>query len=147
MNYDPQYILELIVKGIQEDTPYAHIPVDAAHLLEVVSTFETANSKFFFLRDRQKNIVGLLAGVITEQHPLWYGVKIASELFWYVHPDHRGSKKAVKLIMEYEAWAKERGCKYTTMAHFSNLLGKKLSKLYKKLEYAPIEVSYIKELK
>lgn len=147
MSYDPQYVLDLILKGIQEDTPYANIPVDKEHLFNVVANFNQENSQFFFMYDRQKNIVGLLAGIVTDQHFLWAGTKIASELFWYVHPDHRGSKKALKLILEYEAWARSKGCRYITMAHFSNLLGKKLARLYKKLEYVPIEVSYIKELK
>lgn len=143
---ESKQILELILKGVAEDTPYANVKIDSENLLSVIENFDQENSKFFFMYNGE-DIVGFLAGVVTEQHPLWHGVKIASELFWYVHPDHRGSKSSVKLIKEYETWAKDKGCTYVTMAHFSNKLGKKLSGLYKMLDYEPIEVSYIKELK
>ena len=137
-------LLELVLKGIKEDSPYADVPVNVENLLSVLENFDSPSSKMFLLYD-EDTPVGLLAGVITEQHPLWHGIKIASELFWYVHPDHRG-KNSLKLVKDYETWAKENGCKYVTMAHFYNELGTKLSDLYSRLGYKEVEVSYLKEL-
>ena len=139
-------LLELILRGIEEDTPYDLVDVDREHLASFLETYESNEGcKFFFIKKEEK-IVGVLLGSITASNPLWYGTKVAFELFWYVHPDYRGTKDSIKLINDYERWAKDNGCKYITMACLANTFEKKLTFLYKKRGFKKLEVSFIKEL-
>lgn len=53
-------------------------------------------------------IVGVFIGIVIES---WFGPdKMASDLAWYVHPDHRGIQ-SVKLLKSFIKWAKDSGAK------------------------------------
>lgn len=75
----------------------------------------------------------------------------ANEFFWYVRKDHRGGTGALRLLKRYEAWAFEKGANVLRLVH---LIGPeettqeaKLSELYGKMGYQPVEVAWQKILK
>lgn len=72
------------------------------------------------------------------------GDLICVENFWYVIPEYRGS--GIRLLKQFEAWAKEQGAKRVAMIHLLQLSPKELEHLYIRLGYQPIEVNYIKNL-
>lgn len=86
--------------------------------------------------------VGFLGMIITED--INDGAKVAQEAFWYVHPDHRGS--GLRLLIAAEKLAKELSCLRMGMVHLSNPAGEKLSRIFKRMGYSPIEVHYQKSL-
>lgn len=96
----------------------------------------------FTLREGDE-VIGALGGILfpdPNSGELW-----ATELFWYVKPEFRGS--GLKLLAEFEAWAKHRGAKRITMVHLINSMPEKLHRIYTMRGYSPVEVHYIKELK
>lgn len=71
------------------------------------------------------------------------GVKVANECFWFVHPDHRIG--GMKLLHEAMKVAKELSCKRFSIIHLCNEAGEKLSRIYNKLGFRPIETHYLLE--
>lgn len=69
---------------------------------------------------------------------------VANECFWFVHPEHRG--RGLQLLIEYENEARRRGAKRCSMIHLLSLQPERLSELYKRRGYRPIETSYFKDL-
>lgn len=96
----------------------------------------------FLLLKVQEETVGMLVGFATET-PFSYD-KIASELAWWVEPEHRGNRKALDLIYAYEAWALKIGCKHVSMSLLPALTD--VSKTYERMGYKQTEISYLKEL-
>ncbi len=90
--------------------------------------------------------VGFLGAIVNEAGPILKGIKVATEIFWYVAPKHRGSGEALKLITSYEAWGKAKGCKLATMCNMRNQYMERLSGVYERLGYHKAEETYLKEL-
>lgn len=72
------------------------------------------------------------------------GELVASETFWFVEPESRG--QGVKLLIKFIDEAKQMGCKRMSMVHLMNSHADKLSDIYKRMGFTPLETHYIKEL-
>ncbi len=142
--HDCVAIADLIVGGI-EHTPYKGIEIDRNNLENSIFNIITGDPRdsIIFLLFSGDEYVGLLAANTFNQHPLWHEYRIATELFWFVKPDHRG-KHSMLLIAAYEQWCKDNNCDYATLVHFEP--DSRLEKVYKSLGYTKIESSYIKAI-
>lgn len=87
-------------------------------------------------------VVGSLIGAVTTMP--FSSHMIATELAWFVDPRYRGNKQSIKLIKEYEAWAKKKGAKYVVMAHIHRVAD--ISNVYERLGYEISESSYMKKV-
>lgn len=70
-------------------------------------------------------------------------VKAASELIWWIEPDHRG-KSALRMIAAYEEWARERGCSLVNMVGLGS--DPITTRLYERCGYVPAERHFMKTL-
>jgi len=95
------------------------------------------------LAEENGEVVGMLAAGITS--PMFSDDKVATELAWFIDKEHRGSSMSLRLIKEYEKWAKGNGCKYTSMMDLDQL--NNLQRLYERQGYSLVEKTFIKELK
>lgn len=68
---------------------------------------------------------------------------IAVEAFWFMIPGRRGS--GLRLLMEFERWAKVKGCQRAAMIHLE-ALNPRLAEIYVRLGYKLIERHYLKTL-
>lgn len=94
----------------------------------------------------------LLGGLGALVHPdLNDGRVVATEMFWYVMPEARGGRTAVRLLKAFIVWG-ESHAEETRLAHMLNgTHDAQLDRLYKKLGFRPLEMGYyrprqIKEL-
>lgn len=71
---------------------------------------------------------------------------VATELFWYVLPEYRYSIESIRLLVAFERWAKEMGAIRVSMMHTFGSQVEKLSGIYTKFGYRPLEVHYVKEI-
>lgn len=62
-------------------------------------------TQFVAVADAEGSPVGLIAGAVTP-HPFNPDLLVASELWWFVAPAHRGSRAGLALLEAYEDWAK-----------------------------------------
>ena len=90
-------------------------------------------------------LIGYYAALFV---PSWntVGVKIAQDLGWYVHPEHRGGLTAVKLVKAIEDLARQNGCT-TNAISIKMLKYPKAEKLLLRLNYICTEHRLCKSLK
>lgn len=69
---------------------------------------------------------------------------VASEMFWFVPREHRGTLGSLRLVDAYESWAKNMGAERLTMIHLEALAPAALEKLYLRKGYTKVESHYIK---
>lgn len=106
-----------------------------------IQFIESGLGVIFVLED-ENNIIGVLGGF---KYPdVNSGELIATEFFWFVDADKRGN--GIRLLKEFEKWAKEEDCKKIIMVYLCDLMPEKLDRVYKRLGYRRTEINYTKEV-
>lgn len=85
-------------------------------------------------------VVGAIGGLVGPHFVS--GGLAASELFWWVEPEHRGS--GVRLLFAYEAEAKRRGATVSSMIAPDG--SEDVESIYRRRGYRRAEAYYMKEL-
>lgn len=100
----------------------------------------------FVLSDNAQKIVllyedvGLIAGAVT---PCMFGdLLVATEVAWWVEPEHRKSNIGRELLDAFEFWGQRVGCKLITLSSLDESVGK----YYEKRGYRLQEHAYVKEI-
>lgn len=88
------------------------------------------------------DLVGMLVGGVAQ--PLFSLDRVATELAWFVLPEHRDSRHSIKLLKAYEDWAEEVNCKFVTMVDIHTL--NDLTALYERKGYSLTEKTFVKEI-
>jgi GNAT superfamily N-acetyltransferase len=102
----------------------------AANLSSAVTN---PNNVFCQVVVHEEKIVGALFGHITEF--LFGPDLIACDFGWYILPEYRGSRSAVKLLKNFEAWAEKNGAKEVAVGISMNVMPEKTAVLLQKLGY------------
>lgn len=93
-----------------------------------------------FICEKDNIITGMIGGLKFNDPNT--DILIASELFWIVHPDHRGG--GMDLLKSFENWAKYNGCKKIIMIHMADSMPDTVKKIYELKGYKEMETHYIK---
>lgn len=96
----------------------------------------------FISKDKDNKPTGAIGGCMYPDPN--NGELLATEFFWFVNPECRGS--GIKLLKVFEKWAKEKGCKKVIMVHLSDSMPEKVSNIYIRFGYRKAETHYIKEV-
>lgn len=91
------------------------------------------------------NMVGVMC-VISNRHILNPSALIASELFWWVEPEHRKSGLGKDMLAKAEDWAKELGCRGMVMVTMHGIDHERNGAFYERSGYSPLEHSYFKRV-
>lgn len=140
---DLDVISELGSRSLQ-DGPYAGIIEDKPEAARKCATWVMQIGKIL-LAEEEGKIVGLLGFIVTDHH--FSGQRYASELMWYVLPEHRKLKAGftghgMELLKEAERMAKEAGAKDFVFTAPND----GVAQLYKRMGYSQLEVAFRKEL-
>jgi GNAT superfamily N-acetyltransferase len=84
--------------------------------------------------------VGAIGGVLYPDPN--DGALVATECFWFVHPQFRG--RGLELLEAFESWARDRGAQRIIMVLLHNLMPEQLSALYRRRGYTAVETHYVK---
>jgi GNAT superfamily N-acetyltransferase len=68
----------------------------------------------------------------------------ATELAWWLNPEHRGGKNGVALLQFMEGLVKEQGIKYWTMVSMQSSMPDQVGRMYERMGYKHSETSYTK---
>ena len=79
-------------------------------------------------------IRGMFVGVLNEH--FFSANTIATDLFLYVKPEHRGSRDGYALIKGYLAWCEEINADVVKMGITTGINEEKTAELYKKLGFS-----------
>lgn len=95
---------------------------------------------FCHVVEHEGRLVGALVGYISE---FFFGPDlIASDSGWFVLPEYRGSRSAVKLLKNFEKWAKANGAKEVAMGVSTDVSPEKTGALLQKLGYKHVGGNY-----
>lgn len=109
----------------------------------IVSLFDSGNL-FCFAISEGGEFNGAIGGIV---HPdLTSGDKVAMEVFWFMKPEVRSGRDALRLFDSYEQEAKARGCRRVMMVTICGLNDDRISELYKRRGYTEFERHFIKEI-
>ena len=115
---------------------------DNARVTELISSFINSDNYkcFFVVADGER--VGFFVGCI---HQSMFSTELfATEMFWWVQKEYRGTKAGLGAFKVFEDWALGYN---VTQINVSDLQGiKSLEKLYNKFGYKLSEITYRKEL-
>jgi GNAT superfamily N-acetyltransferase len=131
---------ELVERSIAE-SEFADAKLDVAAMYEMLQYPDVV----YFLAIDDNKIVGFIGGV---SHKYFFSSRQrVSDLGFYVEPEYRGSRAAIKLAKALEAWAKEKGVEDIYLGQTTGIEVDKTRNFYERLGYKVVGVNTIKRLK
>lgn len=107
-----------------EESPYSHYKLSQSTLEELQRLCTV------FVLSCDGDPVGFLAAFINDKGPILKGTRVATEVFWYVSPAHRGTNNSLRLVEIYEQWARDNNCALISMCNMRNKYMERLGELY-----------------
>lgn len=126
-----QTFLSSLYAGLLADNPAA--------LATLASTLIGRDDSVVFVADDpHAGVVGMIA-MMVYAHPM-SGERVASELFWWVEPAHRGI--GVKMLRQAQLWATARDAVLLQMIAPTP----DVAAFYTRLGFQPVETTFLKRL-
>lgn len=116
------------------------IGFDGDTVAQSLRSFISSDIAVVMVAQKFGNVVGAIGGVIGPHFVA--GGKAASELFWWVEPEHRGI--GLSLLTAYEHEVSSRGASYSGM--ICPFGSGAVEKIYAKSGYQPMETIFYKEM-
>jgi len=110
----------------------------------LVSQLIEIDHGFVKIVTHEGEVVGALVAVLSDI-PI-NDLIFAQELMFWIEPEHRKGKTALKLVDEYTEWATKAGCNFIRLSELDNVLGGKAGLLFKRKGFEPLETAYVKEV-
>lgn len=117
-----------------------YIGNDPTHAAAMMQRLIDGDESALFVVDSEEGVIGML-GVLIFVQP-FSGELVASELFWWLDPTHRGH--GVWLLRRGESWAKQRGAQRMTM--MAPIDKPRVAEIYQAVGYTEIERVYSRNL-
>lgn len=138
---DIEHILR-IAQRFYTDSPFSPlIPFDEDSA--AVVGFQVTEQGYCVLAEVDGEVVGGI-GCMVSPFSMNNAFNVATEVFWYVEPEHRGTPGLAQgLIESAEALAKHDGCTLISMASLSTS-PEGVDAFYRRRGYAQVEHTYIK---
>ena len=131
---------ELVKRSIAE-SEFSDAELDVAALYKMLQSPDVV----YFLAIDDGKIAGSIGGVA---HKYFFSSRLrVSDLGFYVEPEYRGSRAAIKLVRALESWAKERGIEDIYLGQTTGIEVEKTQQFYERLGYKIVGVNAIKHLK
>lgn len=114
---------------------------DEQSIVDNLSTYLDSGICVLIIAEEEDRIVGMTAAVFFQLY-MNKSTVMSQELFWWVHPDHRGGAGREMLDrLEYES-AQRADC--LVMISLHNVQPERVGKLYERRGYKPVEHHYMK---
>lgn len=139
---DVEAVQRMAARFLSADGPYgARFTIDPNRIAALVTYMTTPNSDgVTFIVERDGVPVGML-GAFSLVHPI-LGIRVASELCWWMEPEVRGTRAALDMLRAAERWARDIGAAYFEMI----APNERVAEFYDRLGYERTDVHYLKSL-
>jgi GNAT superfamily N-acetyltransferase len=142
---DIAYKIVAFGKRAHAETRYGPQGLNPQSLLNFLELVATYPLKFYIGYTKDKDqITGIFFGQLSTEY--FSGGTIANDLGMFVAPEYRGSSIFVRLLKDFETWAKEMGVKKIILYHSTGIEPEKTSKLFTKLDYTMFGTIFDKEI-
>jgi len=135
-------IIKLVYSFYEESLKEYNMSFDEVTLRG--TTYNLIKNGVSLVNEEHGRITGVIMGVISpsifDKNEL-----LAQEIIWYVDKESRKSRAGLALIKEYVGICKELGASKIIMVYMNNLNGEVMDNLYRRKNYKPMEMQYIKE--
>lgn len=130
---DVKLVVDLIYR-LHAESSFSEALFDKAHC--TVNVEQWINHDAYYAQgafDSNKNIFAVYAGYITQ----YYFSKdlVAHDFLMYVEPERRGGYTIVRLVKNFESWAKSMGAKEIRPGTSTGIKSEMSKKLYEALGY------------
>jgi GNAT superfamily N-acetyltransferase len=132
--------LEIVAKMVTE-AEFSYAKIEKHKILHLYKN----NDVMVILAIDDDKIVGFIAAMVHEY--FFSNRKRVSDLGFYVLPEHRGSRAAIKLVKSLETWAKQTGADDLHLGQTTAVEIDKTRQFYERLGYKTVGFNTIKHLK
>lgn len=105
----------------------------------------TKDYNFFHLAIDGDEIVGMLWGYAFPALP-WTPTLSAVDILFYVKPEYRGTRVAIKLVKAWESWAIEQKCTEVALGTSSGINTARTVRFYERMGFSLVGQQLTKEL-
>lgn len=116
------------------------LPANAECLTALAETILVNEAATIFVADQAGALTGMLAAQ-TYVQPM-SGETLGTEICWWMEPEARGSRAAMRLLKAAEAWAKARGAVRFYMIAPTD----QVAAFYERLGFTRVEIHYQRPL-
>ena len=137
---DLPYLI-MLANVMLAESSFSSVPFEPeAFALTVIRLLD--DQQFVMVAEKEGQIVGAMLGIAT---PFAFSyAMMAQDIALFVHPGARGRMISVRLIREFEKWAKAHNCLQIRPVVSSGC--EAACRLYGLLGYRPVGVSFVKEV-
>jgi len=147
MKYEPFAVERLrdtikLGMAMQQEGDYNKVPFDIERAAQSTVSFIINNKNGFgvLAYTDEGEPIGMIAGSIT---PYFFGKgTVASDFVWYVLPEHRGSRTAVKMLKMFVDWAREQGALELYMGVSTNVAPERTGDVLKRYGFEHVGGNY-----
>ena len=111
---------------------------------KILQLYKNPNAVGFIAIENDK-IIGFISGLFSEY--FFSNRKQVSDLGFFVLPEFRGSRAALKLVKSLENWAKEMGADDLHLGQTTAVEMDKTRQFYERLGYKTVGFNTVKHLK
>jgi GNAT superfamily N-acetyltransferase len=106
---DSKQILQMGKTFIKESS-FSFLPFDPGKMGKILlRSIEYSAEVMCLVVEKDGEIIGSVCACLTEY--FFCSEKMTSDYWWYVKPEHRGSRAGIMLLKEYVAWAQAYGAR------------------------------------
>lgn len=140
--YAPEYRaqLERLLRDIHAESAFSPLTLDMEKLMGTLLGLQVR----LRLAVSEGKVVGCFAGYL--QAPYFSADTVAYDLGWYVAKGSRGGVYAVRLLQDFEDWAKEQGAKLVVLAQTTGIAVAEVGQLYSRSGYTIVGACAMKEI-
>lgn len=135
----------LLCREFLAESRYGNIAFNLQKATKALAVIQQNPGKFFARYNFNEDgecigfFYGQLESFIFSDHV------IASEMFFYVREDHRGSPWFVKILREFEKWGKDNGAAQVKLSINAGIALDKTPRLFERLGYTQVGYIFDKE--
>jgi len=111
---------------------------------EIIKLVVKGKNFIVFLAEENNVLVGFIAGM--KQSYFFSNKEKVTDMGFYVKPENRGGRAAIKLLKELEIWAKNMGVEDVCISQFTAVNVEKTQKFFSHLGYKTVGFNTVKHL-
>jgi GNAT superfamily N-acetyltransferase len=123
-------IIDTMLRALGRESPvYCTMPIDDRKLTDYIAKVIRGSDHAVLLHEGTSGIDGIYIGMLVQQ---FFTFEItAMDVLFYVRPERRGSRAAVRLFRAFKAWAKASGAKAIQVGTMNGIAPARTAKFYR----------------
>jgi GNAT superfamily N-acetyltransferase len=123
-------LIDAMLRAMGRESPiYRAMPIDDRKLADYIAKVIGSGEHAVLLHEGPSGIDGIYIGMLVQQ---FFTFEItAMDVLFYVRPERRGSRAAVRLFRAFKAWAKSSGAKAIQVGTMTGIDPARAAKFYR----------------